>query len=272
MAINKATEALIPRLVGMIEAQRRDIDTKISQYVIRGEIDYAENCHGNFRNGQPNGYIRRPRKIRVATMEAAIDYLNTHKPTGVKEVIKRTTYQTNGAPDCYLQVTFSDIPDFSVYVGPEAAIMFAERAMQARDEAHNARVAMLDSYYSMQEVVLASWKDVTNVTINMKQSNDDRERRLRIVSLNGQMRRDVDHTGLNTPEDEVRYLSQTVSSLYSFIPDPDTKRKVGDAYEAVNTFIQKRRAVESAHERANEMMDKADEFEQKVRSNTLVAA
>jgi len=271
MAINKATEALIPRLVASIEAQRRSIDSTISDHIMRGNLDRASQIHESYRNGHPNGHIRRPRKIRVATMEAAIDYLNTHKPTGVKEVIKRTTWQTNGAVDYYMQVTFSDIPAFPTYVGPEAAIMFAERVSDRRDEACRAREAVMESYYSMKEVVMEVWREIANLTITMRHEKADRETRLRLISLNGQLRRDLDHTFLASDLDEVRHLQSTSRALYHAL-DLKNDEIAFKAMVAIDEFIRSRKNAARLQDEVMEMTDSCDEFESKIRSGTLVAA
>ena len=271
MSINKATEALIPRLVGEIELQRKRVDNTITRYVQNGEIELAETIHGQWLDGLHTASIGRPRKIRVATMEAAIEWLSAHKPVGVKDVIKRTIWQTNGATDYVMQVTFDDIPAFSSYCGPEAAIMLAERVSDLRDTACKAREEVMVSYDAMKDKVNQAVREVTNITIKMRHEKCDNDIRRKVISLNSQMRRDLAHTFVTTTDEEVGYLCKTVRSLYEVLPSSDDEAALR-AYQSVNRFLSARKNAARLQDEVVEMSEKADEFEQKVRSGTLIAA
>jgi len=271
MSINKATETLITRLVASIESQRKAIDNTLTQYVQRGEIERAEKVHGEHRNGDHAVSIRRPRKIRVATMEAAIEWISAHKPAGVKDVIKRTRWQTNGAIDYYMQVTFNDIPAFSDYCGPQAAIMFAERVSDRRDAACKAREEVMASYDAMKDEVSQAVREVTNLTIKMRHEKRDKDYRRQVTSLNGQMRRDLAHAFVATTDEEIGYLCDTARSLYMLLPSGQDEAALR-AYQSVTRFLDARRRAARLQDEVMEMTEACDEFEQKIRSGTLVAA
>ena len=271
MSINKATEALITRLVASIESQRRTVDQTINRYIQNGEIERAENLHESYSSGKGGITIHRPRKIRVATMEAAIDWLSTHKPAGVKNVVKHMAWQTNGANDYYMQVMFDDVPAFSSYCGPEAAVMFAERVSDLRDAACKAREEVMASYDAMKDEVSQAVREVTNITIKMRHEKRDKDYRRQVTSLNGQMRRDLAHTLVATTYEEIGYLCDTARSLYTLLPSGQDEAALR-AYQSVTRFRVARKYAADLQNEVVEMTEACDEFEQKIRSGTLVAA
>jgi hypothetical protein len=271
MSINKATKALITRLVASIESQRRAIDQNITRHVQNGDIERAERLHESYRNGKGGVNIRRPRKVRVATMGAAIEWLSTHKPAGVKDVVRHTTWQTNGAIDYYMQVTFDDVPAFSSYYGPEAAIMFAERVSDLRDSACKAREEVMASYDAMKDEVSQAVREVTNITIKMRHEKRDKDYRRQVTSLNGQMRRDLAHAFVATTDEEIGYLCDTARSLYTLLPSGQDEAALR-AYQSVVRFRDTRKNAANLQNEVMEMTEACDEFEQKIRSGTLVAA
>lgn len=269
--MNKATEALIPRLIESINSHRNSAIARIDSYVQQGNLDRAKEYADGYRNGTYDCVIRRPRKIRVATMEAAGDYLKAHKPNGVAGLDWHRTYQNNGNPDAYIRVTFSDFPAFASFVGPEAAIRMAWDAAEARDEADRAWSNTVASYYTMKEAVADSMPVLANLLVTLRNTpNHDREQRLRITALVGQLRRDADHTFLATPDDELRYLYYTASDLHNVVYSLDNERTAGKVVEAINAFRSNKRQATTMRERANEVMDRADEFEQSIRNGTLL--
>jgi len=269
--VNKATEALIPRLVESINSHRNSAIARIDSCVQQGNLDRAKELADSYRSGTYDCVIRRPRKIRVATMEAAADYLKAHKPNGVAGLDWHRTYQNNGNPDAYIRVTFSDFPAFASFVGPEAAIRMAWDAAKARDEADKAWNDTVASYYAMKEAVADSMPVLANLLVTLRNTpNHDREQRLRITALVGQLRRDADHTFLATPDDELRYLYHTASDLHNVVYSLDNERTAGKVVDAISAFRTNKRQATTMRERANEVMDRADEFEQSIRNGTLL--
>lgn len=275
--MNKATTDLIPRLVEAIQNGRKAAIDRIDYCVQTGDLDRAKMYADGYKDGSYDLVVRRPRKIRVATMEAAIEYLTANKPAGVATVTKSYTYQTNGNVDYYMRVTFSDIPAFSSFLGPEAAIRMAYDAMHKRDEADRMWAGAVDSYYTMKETVMATMNPLANLLVMLRNDKDsDKDRRRQIQSLMGQLRRDTDYTNLNTPDEDLGYLQQSASSLASALRyiqgNDEVYEGVSRAYDAIHAFRSYRKRANNMRQEAMEFMDKADEFEQQIRSGSLATA
>lgn len=270
--MNKATEALIPRLIDSIRNGRKQAIDRIDRYVQSGDLDAAKRYADGYKSGAYDVVVKRPRKIRVATMEAAIDYLTAHKPAGVANIERRYTYQTNGNHDYYMRVTLSDIPDFASFVGPEAAIRMAWDAAEARDKADKAWKDAVASYYAMKDAVADSLPVLANLTVTLRNTPDsDKQQRLRIVALTGQLRRDADHTFLATPNDEVRYLYSTAYDLWNMTyNDDDAGNMMHKVVTAIDAFRKNKSNAVAYRSEAVEKMEQADEFEQSIRNGTLL--
>lgn len=275
--MNKATTDLIPRLIESIQNGRKDAIDRIDRFIQNGDIDHAKMYADGYKDGSYDLVVRRPRKIRVATMEAAIDYLTANKPAGVATITKSYTYQTNGNLDYYMRVEFSDFPAFSSFLGPEAAIRMAHDAMDKRDAADRLWNDTVESYYAMKETVMATMTPLANLLIALRNDKDaDKDRRRRIQSLMGQLRRDTEHATLNTPDEDLGYLQQSARHLadavYYVNDDREIYDSVSKALDVIYSFRNHKRQANKMRKEAMAFMDRADEFEQQIRSGSLVTA
>lgn len=275
--MNKATTDLIPRLIESIKSGRQSAIDRIDRCVQGGDIDHAKMYADGYRDGSYDHIVRRPRKIRVATMEAAIEYLMANKPAGVANITKSYTYQTNGNMDYYMRVTFSDIPAFSSFLGPEAAIRMAHDAMDKRDMADSLWADTVESYYTMKETVMATMPALANLLVSMRNDKDaDKDRRRRIQSLMSQLRRDTEYATLNAPDEDLGYLQQSARHLADAVYPVDENREiynsVSKALDVIYSFRNHKRQASKMRQEAMEFMDKADEFEQQIRSGSLATA
>ena len=274
--MNKATTDLIPRLVESIQNGRKHAIDRIDACVQRNDIDRAKMYADGYRDGSYDVVVKRPHKIRVATMEAAIDHLIANKPAGIATITKTYTYQTNGNADYYMRVTFSDIPVFTSFLGPEAAIRMAYDAMHKRDDADRMWGATVESYYAMKETVMATMNPLSNLLITLRNDKDsDKDRRRQIQSLMGQLRRDATYANLNTPDEDLSYLQQSAQSLANslrYVGQHEVYGDVSRALDAIYAFRNNKKRASNMRQEAMEFMDKADEFEQQIRNGSLAVA
>ena len=270
--MNKATEDLIERLSATIIQEREKAVQHIISIVTKGDVDSANDWYDRYTTGNHYIRIRRPRKIRVATMSAALDYLVANLPAGIVKIDKRVTWQNNGNMDYFAAVQVS-LPPFSEFAGEQAVVAVILKAMDKRDEASGAYESMHRAYEQMVEVAKQTVKHYRLYAMKLRedeQGDVDKANRRRIQSLVGQLDRDLRHTRINSSDEDWGYFSESASNLYFTLASP-VDEQAGRLTRAISEVISSKRLVSSLQDAAGKAMDAADEIEQKYRQHGTLA-
>lgn len=270
--MNKATENLIERLRPTIIQEREKAIQHIINIVTEGEVDRANDWYDRYTSTRNYIHIKRPHKVRVATMSAALDYLAANLPAGIAKIEKRTTWQTNGNSDYYASIQVS-LPPFSEFAGEQAVVAVIRKAMNKRDEASDAYENMHQAYEQMVEVAKATVHHYHLYAIQLRhdeQDEQDKTHRRRVQSLVNQLDRDLRHTRINSTDEDWRYFSESANNLYFMLASP-IDEQAGRLSQAINKVINSKRQVSSLQDAAGKAMDAADEIEQKYRQHGTLA-
>lgn len=258
---------LVDNLIILMNDNKKSAINNADVYVQRGDIDYAQSYIERVRDTNNTSIVYRPHRVRVSTMQAAVEYLIANPPAGFTNISRYTSYQNNGNPDCNIRFAYADFPTLDYFMSPEAAVRCAEKATAARDYHGEVVADRFQSYEEMKANCLEAYKIATSYALDIKSDPDhDKNVRRRISSLAGQLSRDIQFINLNSTREELHYLSDTARDLYRATNFYDERGStMYNAYTSVHAYINAASAVERAWEQMNEAMDRADEFETKVK-------
>jgi hypothetical protein len=270
--VNKATENLIERLRTTIIQEREKAVQQIINIVAKGDVDSANDWYDRYTTGNHYIRIRRPHKIRVATMSAALDYLAAHLPAGIVKIDKRVTWQNNGKMDYFAAVQIS-LPPFHEFAGEQGVVAVIRRVMEKRDQVSDAHESMHQAYEKMVEVGKQTVSHYRLYAMKLRQDEQDEQdkaHRRRIQSLVSQLDRDLRHTRINSNGEDWGYFSESANNLYFMLASP-VDEQAGRLTRAISDVIASKRLVSSLQDAAGKAMDAADEIEQKYRQHGTLA-
>lgn len=276
-------EKMVNRLIARMEQERRhaiEQGDSIARNSVENDGKIGEALERHVERWQSNHYlaIHRPEKARVTTMEAAIDHLIANPPANFFDISKGITYQTNGNIDYLLRCRVK-FPDINYFTDKAAAIRQAYFAMEARDDYNrivNNRYDLFDKMrVSCDEAYQAAME---HATMLKSEGEDYRKQRLKVQSLAGQVRRDMNYTTLNSNSVETDTLWESVRNLGSaarahYLEKNEKIVKSADecgniihaARVAVDSYSGAMSSIDNAWKRMNEIMDSVDKFETMVR-------
>jgi hypothetical protein len=258
---------LVDDLIILMNDNKKSAIDNADLYVQRGDIDYAQSYIERVRDTNNTSIVYRPHRVRVSTMQAAVEYLIANPPAGFTNISRYTSYQNNGNPDCNIRFAYTDFPALDYFMSPEAAVRCAEKAMVARDYHSEVVADRFQAYDEMKANGMEAYKIAASYALDLKSDpGHDKQVRLKIMALAGQLHRDIQFINLNSSREDLNYLSTTARDLcYATNFYDERGSTMYNAYTSVYDYMNAASAVERAWEQMNEAMDRADEFETKVK-------
>ncbi len=263
--MNKAAHNLVKTLIKEIDQTRDFWIKRITNAIAEGKMDEAERTHRRACNLS----VRRPARVRVATMEAAIGYIIDNCPVADVKFEKCVRWQTNGNIDYYLRMT-NAMPPIEEFMGINAMVYMLNNLSDIRNQAAESNEKVYEAYDEMVSCGKEATKHYTMFVHNPDNFNDkDRRRRLR--SLVGQLHRDLRHIHISSTDEDWKYLMQTVQDIMRWL-NPAEAHKISLLANQVSSVIETKKQVNALRMTISEQTDKLDKMEHNFRQRGTIVA
>lgn len=263
--MNKAAHNLVKTLIKEIDQTRDFWIKRITNAIAEGKMDEAEMWHRRASNLN----IRRPARVRVATMEAAIGYIIDNCPVADVKFEKRMRWQTNGNIDYCLHMT-NAMPPIEEFMGINAMVYMLNNLSDIRNQAAESNEKVYEAYDEM----VSCGKEATKHYMMFVHNPDnfhDKERRRGLRSLVGQLHRDLRHIHISSTDEDWSYLMGTVQNIMRRLT-PAEATKISLLAKQVSSVIETKKQVNALRMTINEQTDKLDKMEQNFRQRGTIVA